>query len=150
MAKVIAVCRSDRKGVSKEAVTEGCFIREYGLEDDAHADSAGHRQVSLLAVTSIDKMRALGLKLGPGDFAENLTIDGLDLPQLPVGTRLAVGDEVVLEVTQIGKECHTGCAIFQQVGTCVMPREGIFARVLQPGYVRPGDNVVVIDGADNG
>lgn len=145
-ARVIAVCRSDTKGVSKEPITEGVLKEEYGLEGDAHADGGWHRQVSLLAIESIEKMRALGLDLRPGDFAENITTEGIELLSLPVGTRLAVGDEVILEISQIGKECHVGCAIFRQVGRCIMPREGVFARVIRGGRVRAGDEIVVKKG----
>ena len=142
--KVVAVCRSDKKGTRKEVVAE-CVLREdYGLVDDAHADCYTHRQVSLLAVESIDKMRQLGLDVGPGDFAENLTTEGIDLVSLPVGTRLSVGEEVTLEITQIGKECHTRCAIFRQVGQCVMPEEGVFARVIRGGVVEAGDSIRAI------
>ena len=142
--KVIAVCRSDKKGTRKEVVAE-CVLREdYGLVDDAHADCYTHRQVSLLAVESIDKMRQLGLDVGPGDFAENLTTEGIDLVSLPVGTRLSVGEEITLEITQIGKECHTRCAIFRQVGQCVMPEEGVFARVIRGGVVEAGDSIRAI------
>ncbi len=140
-AKIIAVCRSDKKGVRKEDVREGVLKENFGLVDDAHADSTTHRQVSLLAIESIEKMRTLGLEVNPGDFAENLTTEGIDLLSLPVGTRLRIGNEVLLEITQIGKECHTGCAIFQQVGKCVMPEEGVFARVLHGGTVRTGDEI---------
>jgi MOSC domain-containing protein YiiM len=140
---VLAVCWSKDKGTRKQAVASALIREEFGLVDDAHADCATHRQISLLAEESIDKMRQMGLKVGPGDFAENLTTTGLDLPALPVGTRLRVGDDVLLEVTQIGKECHTRCAIFQQVGTCVMPLEGVFARVIRGGVVKPGDTIEV-------
>ncbi len=140
---VLAVCWSKDKGTRKQAVASGLIREEFGLVDDAHADCATHRQISLLAQESIDKMRQMGLKVGPGDFAENLTTTGIDLPALPVGTRLRVGDDVLLEVTQIGKECHTRCAIFQQVGTCVMPLEGVFARVIRGGVVKPGDTIEV-------
>jgi MOSC domain-containing protein YiiM len=99
--------------------------------------------VSLLAVESIDKMRALGLDVNPGDFAENLTTEGIDLVSLPVGTRIAVGKQIVLEITQIGKECHAGCAIYRQVGKCIMPEEGVFARVIRGGPVRAGDQIKV-------
>ena len=116
MAKVIAVCRSDKKGTRKTAVDEGFLRQDYGLVNDAHADCSTHRQVSLLAIESVDKMRHLGLELGPGDFAENLTTEGLDLVSLPVGTRISVGKDVILEISQIGKECHTRCAIYRQVG----------------------------------
>ncbi len=114
-----------------------------GLEGDAHA-GFGHRQVSLLAMESIQKMRAQGLEVGPGDFAENLTVEGIDLLSLPVGARLRVGKEAVLRVTQIGKECHHRCAIYYQAGDCVMPREGIFAEVLRGGTVRKGDPLKVL------
>jgi MOSC domain-containing protein YiiM len=99
--------------------------------------------VSLLAIESIEKMRHLGLKVGPGDFAENITTSGLELPLLPVGTILEIGPEVVLEVSQIGKVCHTKCAIFRRVGQCVMPEEGIFGRVLNGGKIKPGDSIYV-------
>ena len=138
MAKVIAVCRSDKKGTRKEPITEGIFKEQEGLADDAHADCNTHRQVSLLAMESIEKMRHLGLELNPGDFAENLTTEGIDLVSLPIGTRLSVGNEVLLEVSQIGKECHTKCAIYKQVGECIMPTEGIFARVINGGKVQAG------------
>lgn len=143
--RVIAVCRSDKKGTRKEVVPEGFFNENYGLVGDAHADCATHRQVSLLAVDSIEKMKKLGLDVGPGDFAENITTEGIELLSLPVGTRLSIGHSVVLELTQIGKECHSGCAIFRQVGKCIMPKEGIFFRVIREGTVRAGDAVTVVD-----
>ena len=143
IATVLAVCKSKDKGTKKKPVESGLIKEEFGLVDDAHADCTTHRQISLLAEESIEKMRQMGLKVGPGDFAENLTTQGIDLPRLPIGTRLLVGKEVVLEVTQIGKECHTRCAIFQQVGTCVMPLEGVFARVIRGGVVKPGDPIEV-------
>jgi MOSC domain-containing protein YiiM len=149
MAVIIAVCRSDRKGVSKEAVAEGYLHRQYGLEGDIHADGS-RRQVSLLAEESIGKMTNLGLDLKPGDFAENLTTAGIALAELPVGSRLQVGDRAVLEITQIGKECHAGCAISRQVGKCVMPKEGVFARVVEPGRVVPGDWIEILSDAEDG
>ena len=142
MAKVIAVCRSGKKGIRKEPIAEGLFKEEEGLADDAHADCNTHRQVSLLATESIDKMRKLGMDLNPGDFAENLTTEGIDLVSLPVGTRLTVGENVVLEVSQIGKECHTKCAIYRQVGECIMPTEGIFARVIIGGVLKAEDPIL--------
>jgi MOSC domain-containing protein YiiM len=145
MKNVIAVCRSDKKGERKTPVDRVVIRKEYGVVGDAHADSATHRQVSLLAIESIDKMRGKGLELQPGDFAENITTEGVDLAKLPVGTRIYIGDEVVLEMTQIGKECHAGCAIRQQVGDCIMPREGIFARVVQGGTVKPGDSIKIVE-----
>ncbi|MGQ9921609.1 MAG: MOSC domain-containing protein [Desulfobacca sp.] len=141
--RVVAVSVSATTGVRKENVPEAMVKVNHGLEGDAHA-GAWHRQVSLLAQESIDKMRQRGLELHPGDFAENITTAGLDIPHLPVGTRLRLGGAVELEVTQIGKACHHGCAIRQAVGDCVMPREGIFARVLQGGIVRPDDPIEVI------
>lgn len=139
MASVVAVCRSSKKGVKKEAIAEGFFKENYGLVSDAHA--ASDRQVSLLAMESIDKMQRLGLVLNPGDFAENITTEGIDLVSLPIGTRICIGDEVTLEMTRIGKECHTACAIRRRVGKCIMPEEGVFARVVKSGRVKPGDEV---------
>ena len=145
MASIVAVCKSKKKGTKKEAVAEGLFKEDYGLIGDAHADCQTNRQVSLLAIESIDKMQSLGLNLSPGDFAENITTKGIDLLHLPIGTRIFVGDEVSLEVTQIGKECHAACAIRRQIGECIMPEEGIFARVVQGGLVKPGDRVKIGD-----
>jgi MOSC domain-containing protein YiiM len=141
MAKVVAVCESKKKGTRKKAVAQGILKEDYGLVGDAHADCCTHRQVSLLATESIDKMRKLGFEVGPGDFAENLTTQGVELLSLPVGTRISIGKDVLLEVTQIGKDCHSGCAIRQEIGRCIMPREGIFARVIHSGCVRAGDNI---------
>ncbi len=140
MAEVIAVCTSAKKGERKKNVGESNLIKSQGLENDAHAGFA-HRQVSLLAEESIAKMTAKGLDVGPGDFAENLTTRGIDLVNLPLGTRLAVGKEVILSVTQIGKECHNRCAIYYQAGDCVMPREGIFAEVLLGGKIKVEDKI---------
>jgi len=141
MAKIIAVCKSKEKGTKKKAVAEGILKEDYGLVGDAHADCCTHRQVSLLAMESIDKMRKLGFEVGPGDFAENITTQGVELLSLPIGTRICIGKDVLLEVTQIGKECHSGCAIRQETGKCIMPKEGIFARVMHGGSVRAGDDV---------
>jgi len=141
MARIIAVCRSDKKGTRKQDIGQGVLQQDYGLVGDAHADCCTHRQVSLLSIDSIDKMRKMGLDVHPGDFAENLTTEGIDLVSLPIGTRLSIGDDIVLEVTQIGKECHTKCAIYRQVGTCVMPEEGVFGKVIQGGDVKVGDMV---------
>ncbi len=145
MTSVIAVCTSEKKGTTKTPVPEVLIKEEYGVVGDAHADCATHRQISLLAIESIDKMQGKGLVLGPGDFAENITTKGIDLTTLPIGTRLNVGKEVVLEMTQIGKECHAACAIRKQVGDCIMPREGIFARVIRGGRVKAGDNIKVVN-----
>jgi len=135
------VCTSARKGTRKRNVGEAMLVPDHGVEGDAHAAN-WHRQVSLLALESIEKMRAAGLKVGPGSFAENLTTKGVDLPSLPIGTRLRVG-ETEMEVTQIGKVCHTKCAIYYMAGDCVMPREGIFAKVLKGGRVKVGDHIEV-------
>ncbi len=143
MAKVIAVCSSKSKGIRKENIKQGRLEKEFGLVGDAHADSAWHRQVSLLAIESIEKIRGMGLDVGPGDFAENITCEGIELISLPVGTHLTVGDEVILEISQIGKECHTGCAIFKQTGKCIMPKEGVFARVIHGGWVDTGDAIEI-------
>ncbi len=141
---VIAVCRSEKTGTRKEPCGEGIFIENYGMKDDAHATQDIARQVSLLAVESIAKMKGLGVELNPGDFAENLTIEGMELFSLPVGTRLLVGEEAILEVSQIGKTCHSGCAIFKTVGACIMPKEGVFARVIRGGRIGDGDSVVIM------
>jgi MOSC domain-containing protein YiiM len=141
MAKIVAVCKSKEKGTKKKVMAEGILKEEYGLVGDAHADCCTHRQVSLLAMESIDKMRRLGFEVGPGDFAEKLTTRGVELLSLPVGTRICVGKDIILEVTQLGKECHSGCAIRQEIGKCIMPREGIFARVIHGGCVRAGDDI---------
>jgi len=143
MATIIAVCKSKDKGTRKEDVKEGLLKEDFGLIGDAHADCCTHRQVSLLAIESIDRMRSKGFDIGPGDFAENLTTQGVDLVSLPVGTCLTLGQGVVLEVTQIGKQCHTGCAIYRQIGKCVMPKEGIFARVVRGGAVKAGDRLII-------
>ena len=142
--RIHSVSVSDRKGVVKHNVDQARLLVDHGLEGDAHAEG-GIRQVSLLARESIDKMVAAGAKVKPGDFAENLTVEGLEVMTLPVGTRLKVGAEVEMEVTQIGKTCHKGCAIRELVGDCVMPKEGIFARVLREGVVKPGDAIEVTD-----
>ncbi len=142
MAVIIAVSTSLNKGERKNNIGEGLLLKGLGLEGDAHA-GFGHRQVSLLAEESINKMREQGLGVGPGDFAENLTTAGLDLVSLPPGTRLKAGREAILLVTQIGKECHNRCAIYYQAGDCVMPREGIFAEVLLGGKVKTGDLIRV-------
>ena len=140
--EIIAVCTSPNKGERKKNVGQGMLLPELGLEGDAHAGFQ-HRQVSLLALESIEKMQKLGLDVHPGDFAENITTRGLELPLLPIGTRLWIG-EALLEVSQIGKECHNRCNIYHQAGDCVMPKEGIFARVLTGGLVATGDRIEVV------
>ncbi len=140
MAEIVAVCTSAEKGQRKKNIGESFLIKNQGLEDDAHAGFA-HRQVSLLAEESIAKMIAKGIDVGPGDFAENLTTTGIELVSLPIGTRLQAGPEAILRVTQIGKECHDRCAIYEQAGDCVMPREGIFTEVLLGGKIKVGDKL---------
>ena len=144
MASVVEVCRSEKKGTKKEIVAEGILKEDYGLFGDAHANGCIHRQVSLLATESINKMQGKGFKIKHGDFAENLTVEGIALYQLPLGTKLKVGENVLLEVTQIGKECHQGCEIRKKIGDCVMPREGIFTCVLKGGKVKVGDIIEVV------
>lgn len=146
MASIIAVSTSKEKGMKKEVIPEGILRENHGLVGDAHAGLLTQRQVSLLATESIDRMRSPGVNLGPGDFAENLTCEGIDLVSLPVGTQLAIGREVVLEITQIGKECHRGCAISRQVGRCIMPQEGVFSRVIKGGVVKAKDEIKVLPG----
>lgn len=140
---VLAVCTSEKKGTRKRNVGQAELRPNWGVVGDAHA-ADWHRQVSLLAWESIEKMRALGLNVGAGSFAENITTGGINLVDLPMGTRLRVG-EAVVQVTQIGKVCHNRCAIYDQAGDCVMPREGIFVRVEQGGMVQVGDPIEVLD-----
>jgi len=142
MAQVLAVCISENKGERKKPVETVELRVNHGIVGDAHAGE-WHRQVSLLAQESIDKMRALGLDVNAGDFAENITTSGIDLVSLPIGSRLQIG-ETLLEVTQIGKECHTRCAIFYQAGDCVMPKEGIFVKVITGGTIKPGDGITTL------
>jgi len=144
MAKVVSINISTEKGVVKKPVDEAVLQKGHGIVGDAHAGD-WHRQVSLLAEESIDKMRVSGVTLSPGVFAENITTRGLTLCTLPIGTQLKIG-EAVLSVTQIGKECHMGCEIRRIVGDCVMPREGIFAVVVKEGTIRPEDEIQVIGG----
>jgi MOSC domain-containing protein YiiM len=142
--RIVAVSVSLKKGVKKTNILSGSLIENYGLENDAHAGD-WHRQVSLLAMESIAKIREKGLDVSPGDFAENITTEGLRLWELPVGTRMKLGAEALVEVTQIGKECHDRCAIYHQVGDCVMPREGIFVKVLKGGLIRPTDAIQILN-----
>lgn len=144
MGKIVAVCTSARKGERKKNIGQGTLVENHGLEGDAHA-GPWHRQVSLLAMESIRKMQEKGLEVGPGDFAENITTEGIDLMKLPIGTKIRLGRTALGEVTQIGKECHSRCAIYYQAGDCVMPREGIFIRVLKGGRVKAGDPVEVVE-----
>lgn len=139
MAKVIAVCISEKKGTVKHEVPEIHVKRQHGIIGDAHAGN-WHRQISLLGTESVERMRQIFPDIAIGAFAENILTEGITLYELPVGTKLKIG-ETLLEVTQIGKECHASCAIHKQVGDCVMPREGIFAIVLEEGTIRGGDSI---------
>lgn len=138
--RVVAVSASAKKGEKKQNLPQAELRVGLGLVGDAHADGS-HRQLSLLALESIEQMRAMGADVNPGDFAENLTTEGLTLHTLPPGSMLLIGDDVVLELTQIGKECHSGCAIQKQVGKCIMPSQGVFCRILKGGMVKPGDPI---------
>ncbi len=140
--KIAAISISDEKGVKKDNVESARLKADHGIEGDAHAGD-WHRQVSLLATESIEKMTELGLNVGPGDFAENITTVGVDLIHLPVGTRIRLGENTLVEITQIGKECHDRCAIYFQAGDCVMPKEGIFVKVLKGGSIRTGDSIII-------
>jgi cyclic pyranopterin phosphate synthase len=142
--KVLSVNISETKGVVKEPIHEGLFIKNFGLEEDAHSGD-WHRQVSLLGIESFKKMEAQGIEdLKYGDFAENITTEGLVLYELPIGTKLKIG-ETLHELTQIGKTCHSGCAISLKVGKCVMPKEGIFTVVLKGGRIKAGDKIEILD-----
>ena len=141
MGRIVAVLRSEKKGVAKKEIATGYLRRDYGLVGDAHAGSG--RQVSLLALESIQRMQEKGLKVGPGDFAENLTTEGIDLLSLTKGQRILIGKRIVLKITQIGKECPAPCAIFRRLGECIMPKEGVFARVVKGGSVKAGDRLEV-------
>lgn len=145
MGEIIAVCTSSEKGTGKKDMGTSLLVKGSGLEGDGHAGFA-HRQVSLLADESAAKMRAKGLDVGPGDFGENLTTRHINLVHLPIGTRLQAGPEAILRVTQIGKICHDRCAIYDQAGDCVMPREGVFAEVLKGGRISCGDSLQVYPG----
>ncbi len=140
--KVLAVNISESKGTKKTNIQSCALLKDFGLKGDAHA-GPWHRQVSLLANESIEKMRAKGLNVSYGDFAENITTEGVDLVHLPIGTKIRIGDSVLLRVSQIGKECHERCAIYYQAGDCVMPREGIFAEVISEGEVKVGDEIII-------
>ncbi len=147
--KVLAINISIEKGTMKEPIRVGKIIPDFGIENDAHGGD-WHRQISLLDMKSIKKMEAKGLDLDYGDFAENITTEGLVLHELPIGTQMKIGENVVLEVTQIGKECHHGCEIAQKVGSCVMPLEGIFAKVISGGEIEPNDTIDIIFEKENG
>ena len=143
MGEVMAVCISEKKGTQKRNVHEALFIEDFGLENDAHAGK-WHRQVSLLSYEKIQDFKKKGAPVEDGAFGENLIVSGIDFKNLPVGTRFQSGD-VVLEMTQIGKECHSGCEIYKIMGDCIMPREGVFARVIRGGRIREGDELTVLE-----
>ncbi|MDW7973163.1 MAG: MOSC domain-containing protein [Thermodesulfovibrio sp.] len=142
-AKVVSINISKNKGTTKTSIEEATVIENYGILGDAHAGSHWHRQISLLSNESIKKMKDMGLDVRYGDFAENITTEGIDLLSLPLGSKLKIG-EVILEVTQHGKKCHSKCEIFKVVGDCIMPKEGIFARVLKGGKIKVGDEIVLL------
>lgn len=142
MGKVIAVCVSETRGVQKKNVHTAKFIEDFGIENDAHSGK-WHRQVSLLSYDKIEEFRAKGAKVKDGDFGENLIVKGIDFRKCPIGTRFCCND-VILELTQIGKECHKGCEIFKTMGDCIMPREGVFAKVIQGGTISEGDELDII------
>ena len=142
MAEIVSINISSKKGMMKDPIPEAVLVPEHGINGDVHAGN-WHRQISLLAQESVDKMQAMGLTLSPGNFAENITTRGLELYTLPVGTQLTLG-ECLVEVTQIGKECHHHCEIYHKVGMCVMPTEGIFVKVLKGGSIRPGDAIEIV------
>ena len=137
MARLVSINMSIKKGMQKKPVTEGMLIEDVGLQGDAHAGS-GNRQVSILSIEDIKTAN-----LSPGDFAENLTVAGIDLKDISVGTRIKIGDCAVLEVSQIGKECHTRCAIYKKVGDCIMPKHGVFAKIIIGGVIHAGDKIVL-------
>lgn len=143
MGNVIAVCTSPAKGTQKTNVGSARFVEDWGIEGDAHAGK-WHRQVSLLSWDKIEAFRAKGAEVRDGDFGENLVVSGIDFRTLPIGTKFQCND-VVLELTQIGKECHHGCQIFQKMGECIMPREGVFTRVLHGGTISVGDTLTIVE-----
>ena len=141
--RIKAISVSQEKGTQKINVPTAELKANYGIIGDAHSGN-WHRQVSLLALESIDKMIARGAKVAPGNFAENITTEGIDLCALKIGSKLKLGAEVELEITQFGKKCHSGCEIFEQIGDCIMPREGIFAKVVKAGAINVGDLIEVV------
>jgi MOSC domain-containing protein YiiM len=139
--KIVSIAVSRSKGTRKEPVDRAVLVKDHGIEGDAHA-GAWHRQVSFLAMESIERAKAAGLSVGFGDFAENIATEGIDWVNVPVGERFKLGESALVEVTQIGKECHRKCAIYYQAGDCIMPREGVFARVIEGGIIRCGDEIM--------
>ena len=145
--RIKAISISEKRGTKKVNVPEAELKVDLGIAGDAHAAN-WHRQISLLGVESIDKMVAIGVQVSPGNFAENITTEGIDLIEIPIGGRVRIGENVEIEITQIGKECHSRCEIYEQVGDCIMPREGVFAKVISPGKIRVGDNAEVLGDND--
>ena len=137
---IVAVCVSPKKGMIKTEVESGIIEEGFGIRDDAHGGD-WHRQVSLLAIEEIEKMNQKGFDVKPGSFAENLCTRDFDLSSAAIGKKIMIGDQIVLEVTQIGKECHTRCAVYNKIGDCIMPEQGVFTRVISGGVVRPGDSI---------
>ncbi len=142
--KIEAISVSKKRGTKKANVTEAELKTDFGIVGDAHADN-WHRQISLLAIESIDKMIAKGADVVAGDFAENITTRGIDLNSLSLGSKLKLGETAEVEITQFGKKCHNRCEIFHLVGDCIMPREGIFAKIIKPGIIKPNDTIEVLD-----
>jgi len=142
--KIVSIAVSKKKGTRKKTTGEAFLVRNHGIESDAHA-GPWHRQVSFLATESIEKMRDLGLDVSFGDFAENIATSGINWPELPIGTQVKLGRSAVVEITQIGKECHTKCAIYYMPGDCIMPKEGVFGKVLKGGKIRRGDTIRIRD-----
>ncbi|MDY6904914.1 MAG: MOSC domain-containing protein [Thermodesulfobacteriota bacterium] len=140
--KIISIAISKHKGTRKQQIETAELIENHGLENDAHAGD-WHRQVSFLASEQIDGARAQGLDVTFGDFAENIATTGVDWKSLPVGTRVGIGETAIVEITQIGKTCHNKCAIYYQAGDCIMPREGVFARVIRGGRIECGDAITL-------
>lgn len=140
VGKIIAISVSKEKGVRKNNVQLATLKEDFGIVGDAHAGTK-NRQVSLLAMESIEKMKKKGLRVKPGDFAENITTEGTDLLSLKLGDKLSIGTDALLEVSQIGKECHARCSIYYQAGDCVMPKEGIFVKVVRGGEIKVGDRI---------
>ena len=145
--KIVSIAKSKKKGTRKKTITEVALKIDHGLEGDAHAGD-WHRQVSLLASESIEYMRAKGLDVTFGDFAENIATEGIDWKTIPVGTKVKLGEDALVEITQIGKVCHKKCAIYYQAGDCIMPKEGIFAKVLKEGTIKVGNQIRILESAE--
>ncbi|SPD75288.1 conserved hypothetical protein [uncultured Desulfobacterium sp.] len=143
--KIVSISLSKKKGTRKIPVQDAVVLKDHGIKGDAHAGK-WHRQISFLASESIDRAKGTGLNVDFGDFAENIATSGINWMEIPIGTRVKLGESVLIEITQIGKECHQKCAIYYQAGDCIMPREGIFGRVLEGGTIRCGDAVTILGG----